>query len=50
MSVEAALQLLRVRATRAATKGGFYTPATLLGNELIEQLRLHAGMTFEVLQ
>ncbi len=29
--------------------GGFWTPATCLGNTLIEALKAHAGVTFEVL-
>jgi short subunit dehydrogenase-like uncharacterized protein len=28
--------------------GGFWTPATLLGDRLVERLRAHAGVTFEV--
>ncbi len=31
------------------TPGGFWTPATLLGDTLIERLQTHAGLTFEVL-
>ena len=31
------------------TPGGFWTPATLLGDILIERLQAHAGLTFEVL-
>ena len=30
--------------------GGFWTPATLFGDRLIEALRAHAGVTFEVLE
>ncbi len=30
-------------------KGGFWTPATLLGDALIERLNQHSGVTFEVL-
>ncbi|GAB3674334.1 saccharopine dehydrogenase NADP-binding domain-containing protein [Salinisphaera aquimarina] len=33
----------------ADTPGGFWTPATLLGNKLIQRLQAHAGVTFEVL-
>ncbi|WP_017672766.1 saccharopine dehydrogenase NADP-binding domain-containing protein [Blastomonas sp. AAP53] len=29
--------------------GGFWTPATILGDRLIERLQAHAGLTFEVL-
>jgi short subunit dehydrogenase-like uncharacterized protein len=29
--------------------GGFWTPATLLGEQLIERLEAHSGLTFEVL-
>ncbi len=31
-----------------STPGGFWTPATLMGDQLIERLRAHAGLTFEV--
>ena len=31
------------------TPGGFWTPATLLGDNLIERLQAHAGLTFELL-
>ena len=30
-------------------KGGFWTPATLLGDKLIDRLNAHSGVTFEVL-
>jgi short subunit dehydrogenase-like uncharacterized protein len=30
--------------------GGFWTPATLLGDRLIERLRAHSGVTFELLE
>lgn len=30
------------------TAGGFWTPATLLGDPLIERLREHAGLTFDL--
>lgn len=30
-----------------STKGGFWTPASLMGDKLISQLRDHAGLTFE---
>ena len=29
--------------------GGFWTPATAMGDALIERLEAHAGLTFEVL-
>jgi short subunit dehydrogenase-like uncharacterized protein len=31
-------------------KGGFWTPATMFGDRLIERLTAHAGLTFEVLE
>jgi short subunit dehydrogenase-like uncharacterized protein len=34
---------------RSAKPGGFWTPATVLGEPLIERLRARAGVTFEVL-
>ncbi|MCK0129361.1 saccharopine dehydrogenase NADP-binding domain-containing protein [Erythrobacter sp. F6033] len=33
----------------ADAPGGFWTPATLLGDALIERLRAHSGLTFEAL-
>lgn len=33
----------------ADIKGGFWTPATLMGDDLIERLNQHSGVTFEVL-
>jgi short subunit dehydrogenase-like uncharacterized protein len=33
----------------AAAPGGSWTPATLLGDRLIERLRTHAGLTFDLL-
>jgi len=30
-------------------RGGFWTPATLFGDRLIERLQAHAGLTFEIL-
>ncbi len=30
------------------TAGGFWTPATLMGDSLIDRLRAHAGLTFEL--
>ena len=32
----------------ADTPGGFWTPATLLGDQLVERLTAHAGLTFEL--
>ncbi len=29
-------------------KGGFWTPATMFGERLVERLVAHAGITFEV--
>ena len=29
--------------------GGFWTPATLFGDRLIERLQAHAGLTFDVI-
>ena len=33
----------------SAVKGGFWTPATILGDNLIDRLIAHSGVTFEVL-
>jgi short subunit dehydrogenase-like uncharacterized protein len=33
----------------AGRKGGFWTPATMFGDTLVERLVAHAGLTFEVL-
>jgi short subunit dehydrogenase-like uncharacterized protein len=30
--------------------GGFWTPATMFGDRLIERLTAHSGLTFEVLE
>jgi short subunit dehydrogenase-like uncharacterized protein len=30
------------------TQGGFWTPATVMGDKLIERLEAHAGLTFEI--
>lgn len=35
---------------RDSLPGGFWTPATAFGERLIERLKSHAGMTFEVLE
>ncbi len=46
---EAALTLLHTgRDGEAGVAGGFWTPATALGDDLIDALRTHAGLTFEV--
>jgi short subunit dehydrogenase-like uncharacterized protein len=34
---------------KAATPGGFWTPATVFGDRLIQRLTAHAGLTFELL-
>jgi short subunit dehydrogenase-like uncharacterized protein len=31
-------------------RGGFWTPATIFGDRLVERLQAHAGITFEVLE
>ena len=33
---------------KSALDGGFWTPATALGDQLLERLQAHAGLTFEV--
>lgn len=33
---------------KAATPGGFWTPATIFGDRLIQRLTAHAGLTFEL--
>ena len=33
---------------KAATPGGFWTPATIFGDRLIQRLTAHSGLTFEV--
>jgi short subunit dehydrogenase-like uncharacterized protein len=32
----------------ANTVGGFWTPATIMGDQLIKRLQAHAGLTFEL--
>lgn len=49
MISEAALCLLRTSRTIEGTAGGFWTPAAAFGQPLIEALRAHAGLTFDVL-
>jgi short subunit dehydrogenase-like uncharacterized protein len=34
---------------KAATPGGFWTPATIFGDRLIQRLMTHSGLTFEVI-
>ena len=34
---------------KAAMPGGFWTPATIFGDRLIERLKAHAGLSFELL-
>jgi len=45
MIAEAAICLLK---DAPATKGGFWTPASAMGNSLIARLQSHAGLTFTV--
>jgi short subunit dehydrogenase-like uncharacterized protein len=40
---------LALEVDKAATPGGFWTPATIFGDRLIERLTAHAGLTFELL-
>lgn len=44
-----AVVCLATETERDRVPGGFWTPATALGNRLIERLTAHAGITFEVL-
>jgi short subunit dehydrogenase-like uncharacterized protein len=46
MLAESALTFLDVPTT--TTAGGFWTPATAFGDQLIERLVTHAGLTFDV--
>lgn len=39
---------LALDSPRARTPGGFWTPATIFGDRLVERLTAHAGLTFEV--
>jgi short subunit dehydrogenase-like uncharacterized protein len=32
------------------TPGGFWTPASLMGDKLIARLKAHAGLSFEVVE
>jgi short subunit dehydrogenase-like uncharacterized protein len=45
MIAEAAICLLK---DATVTKGGFWTPASAMGNALIARLQSHAGLTFTV--
>lgn len=45
---QAALSLL-LDFSRTDKQGGFWTPASLFGDTLIQRLRQHAGLTFEVI-
>ena len=36
--------------SKDAIDGGFWTPASAMGNKLIERLNCHAGITFEVIE
>jgi short subunit dehydrogenase-like uncharacterized protein len=40
---------LALDVAKSARSGGFWTPATIFGDRLIERLRSHAGLGFEVL-
>lgn len=44
-----AVACLAFDVSRAEVKGGFWTPATAMGDRLIERLKAHAGLTFETL-
>lgn len=46
---EAAVTLLATnRGEKTGVPGGFWTPATAMGDRLVDALRTHAGLTFEV--
>lgn len=45
-----AVVCLATETGRDRVPGGFWTPATALGDRLLERLTTHAGMTFEVLE
>ncbi|MEQ8842224.1 MAG: saccharopine dehydrogenase NADP-binding domain-containing protein [Acidimicrobiales bacterium] len=45
----ASVLLARPRTGTDSVPGGFWTPTTALGDHLIEALRTHAGLTFEIL-
>ena len=41
-------EIMGVLKDAAATKGGFWTPASAMGHALIARLQSHAGLTFSV--
>ena len=41
---------LAMDVSKSALGGGFWTPATALGDRLLKRLQAHAGLTFEVLE
>jgi short subunit dehydrogenase-like uncharacterized protein len=46
---ESAVTLLATnRGEKTGVPGGFWTPATAMGDKLIDALRAHAGLTFDV--
>jgi short subunit dehydrogenase-like uncharacterized protein len=45
-----AAAMLALDVPRSSVPGGFWTPATIFGDELIERLEKHAGLRFEVLE
>jgi short subunit dehydrogenase-like uncharacterized protein len=47
MIVQSALCLLH-EADRSVTQGGVWTPGAAMGMLLIQRLRQHAGLTFEI--
>ena len=50
MLAESATTLLATnRGAKTGTPGGFWTPATAMGDRLVDALQAHAGLTFEVL-
>ena len=45
-----AAAMLALDVPRSRVAGGFWTPATIFGDELIDRLTKHAGLRFEVLE
>ncbi len=45
-----AAAMLALDVPKSEVKGGFWTPATIFGDELIDRLEKHAGLHFEVLE
>jgi short subunit dehydrogenase-like uncharacterized protein len=45
-----AAAMLALDVPKSRVKGGFWTPATIFGDELIDRLEKHAGLHFEVLE